>query len=131
MEWIFSYNYNKIRILKHTIMEEKLNQRLLEQLVIEVKELKEKVDRLNGKGNIYQNNKPVDISKDKLPRKDLPFLKKLLEKNTNPKTDKFLLSIINNDYPTLTVGQKNAIDSIAQNLNVVTATPTPTPAFTL
>ena len=100
-------------------MEEKLNQRLLEQLVIEVKELKEKVDRLNGKGNIYQNNKPVDISKDKLPRKDLPFLKKLLEKNTNPKTDKFLLSIINNDYPTLTVGQKNAIDSIAQNLKVV------------
>lgn len=101
-------------------MKENLNQSLLEELVIQVKELKEKVDRLNGIGNIYQDNKPVDINtgKDKLSRKDLPLLKKLLEKNTNPKTDKFLLSIINNDYPTLTPGQKNAIDSIAQSLNV-------------
>lgn len=100
-------------------MEKDLNQRLLEELVIEVKELKEKVDRLNGKGNVYQDNKPIDIPKDTLSRKDIPLLKKLLERNTNPKTDKFLLSIINNDYPTLTPGQKNAIDSIAQNLNVV------------
>ena len=46
---------------------EKLNETLLNEIVELVKELRIKVDRLNGVNTVYENNKPV---KQKSPQKE-------------------------------------------------------------
>jgi hypothetical protein len=67
--------------------------------------------------NLPDNTKYTENKKE-LYTKDMSFLKRLLERNSNPKTDKFLLSIINNQYETITSAQKAALDKISDSLNV-------------
>ena len=56
------------------------------------------------------SNQQLRISKDRV------FLQSILEKTTNPSSQKFLQSIINNNYDTLTVKQKQVVDEIVNQL---------------
>ena len=85
--------------------------------------LSTKVEELEGKGlstnSISVPKRLVEsqpIKKDgyTIYPKDNELLANLLSVTTNEKTKNFLLNIANNDYTTITQGQKDAIDKIAE-----------------
>lgn len=91
------------------------NTELLEQILKEVKDIRRIVDTFN-------NTKPVNTSNTtkeyKTYPKDNNLLNSLLNNTTNDKTKQFLLSIINNDYPTITDGQFKVIKKIQEDLGI-------------
>jgi hypothetical protein len=56
------------------------------------------------------SNQDVKVTKDRV------FLQSILERTTNPSSQKFLQSIINNTYDTLTVKQQQVVDDIVNQL---------------
>lgn len=68
-----------------------------------------------NKGIDYNNN---TISKPKLYSKSNKLIERLLDLNTNQKTEAFLSSLINNNYTTITLGQKKVIDELCIQLNL-------------
>lgn len=100
-----------------------------------LKLLEEKIDRNSKKLNaIYeilsQTNKPKVVNTNlgttkvnnttqtKLYPKNVKLLEAILDKNQNEKTEAFLLSIINNSYPTITEGQQKVIIDLANLYNL-------------
>jgi hypothetical protein len=94
---------NTIEILK------KINQ--IESILVNIKE------DLNSKGN---NNTGLNklSNKPKLYPKNTKLIDRLIELNTNEKTKSFLDSLANNDYSTITLGQKKVIDELCIQLNL-------------
>ncbi len=86
-----------------------------------INQLSTKVEVLEGKNpnSISVPKRLVEtqpIKKDgyTIYPKDVELLSQLLEVTTNEKTKNFLLNIANNDYTTITQGQKDAIEKIAE-----------------
>lgn len=94
---------NTIEILK------KINQ--IESILVNIKE------DLNSKGN---NNTGLNklSNKPKLYPKNTKLIERLLDLNTNQKTEAFLSSLVNNKYTTITLGQKKVIDELCIQLNL-------------
>ena len=100
---------------KKRIEESSINQELLEQILKEVKELREKVDKFYSTKEVNQDKQyNPGINKVKTYNKDIGNLKQLLNiVGYNTKAYTFLDSIVNNQYPTLTFKQYAAASSIA------------------
>lgn len=82
----------------------KINQ--IETILVSIK------SELNKSGLNKVSNKP------KLYPKNTTLLNKLIELNTNEKTDSFLKSLTNNEYTTITLGQKKVIDELLIQYNL-------------
>ena len=96
-------------------------ERVINQLSTKVEELESK----NGNGNVSVPNtllknlpisNPTKVEKDgyTLFKKDVEFITNLLDTTTNEKSKNFLLNVLNNDYTTITEGQKTVLDKIAE-----------------
>ena len=96
-------------------------ERVINQLSTKVEQLEGK----NGNSNVSVPNsllknlpisKPTKVEKDgyTLYKKDVEFITNLLEATTNEKSKNFLLNVLNNDYTTITEGQKSVVDQIAE-----------------
>lgn len=113
--------------------EERLNLTLLKELIENTKVLNSNIERMLNKVEVYINNTKQDTSDTKqstgisIPKnlvsnqdikipKDRPFINQVLERCTNPASQKFLKSILYSDYDTITVKQKQVLDSIISQL---------------
>jgi hypothetical protein len=67
------------------------------------------------KGLDFNSN---SLSKPKLYPKSVKLIERLLDLNTNQKTEAFLSSLVNNNYTTITLGQKKVIDELCIQLNL-------------
>jgi len=70
------------------------------------------ISKTNSTGLNTLSNKP------KLYNKSNKLIERLLDLNTNQKTEAFLSSLINNNYTTITLGQKKVIDELCIQLNL-------------
>ncbi len=98
------------------------NTELLQEILKEVKELRTIVDKLNGISTNKPVNNPLYSNNNKEFKtfpKDVQLLKQLITTTDNQKTKEFILSILNNNYPSITEGQKKVIDSIKQDAGIV------------
>lgn len=79
------------------------------------KELDDKPSNVSMLKSISNTN---TVSKPKLYSKSNKLIERLLDLNTNQKTEAFLSSLINNNYTTITLGQKKVIDELCIQLNL-------------
>jgi len=95
--------------------ESKTNQELLEQILKEVKELREKVDKFYSTKEVNQDKQYTPgTNRVKTYSKDIGNLRQLLNiVGYGTKAYTFLDSVVNNQYPTLTFKQYAAASSIA------------------
>lgn len=105
-----------IYIINILIMEDKLLQRI-EKLEKSVEILKSTIRQIlvNTESKIEVPNRLVSSIDTKVP-KDRVFLQSILERSTNPSSQKFLQSLINSNYDTLTIKQKLVVDNIVEQL---------------
>ncbi len=91
-------------------------ERVINQLTIKTEELERKAGITNtiSVPNRLVETQPIKKDGYTIYPKDVELLSQLLEVTTNEKTKNFLLNIANNDYTTITQGQKDAIDKIAE-----------------
>lgn len=93
----------------------------------EIKLLNGKIDKLTEMvyllGKELLNSKKETIkpivsstTKTETVRKDVSYLESLLERCTIPSSQKFLQSLINNNYPTLTLKQNEIVENIAEQI---------------
>ena len=97
------------------------NTELLKQVLKEVQELKEMVNTFNQSKQSKNYQKPLFDSTNKEFKtfpKDVVLYKEMLKVNTNDKTEQFIMSILNNNYPSITEGQKKVMDKIKEDLNL-------------
>lgn len=78
-----------------------------------------KKDLDKGNTNSTNNTGLNTLSnKPKLYPKNTKLIERLLDLNTNQKTEAFLSSLVNNKYTTITLGQKKVIDELCIQLNL-------------
>jgi hypothetical protein len=80
------------------------------------------ISQMENGSTVYANNERVSVPRSLVSNqpvlipKDLPYLEELLRKTTNPASKKFISSVIDSKYPTMTVKQKEIIDQIEEQI---------------
>lgn len=121
MPWNGFFHIIIIIEVKPNIINMANNTELLNQILKEVKELRELVDNFNNK-NKKEYPKPLYVSSNKEFKtypKDVKLLKQLISSTENQKSKEFILSILNNNYPSITQGQKDVIDSMKKDAGII------------
>jgi len=102
-------------------MEERIKEleNKVDKLINVIKYLTDKLDNhltINTKTNSIQVPKRLIVNQEVKVKKDRELLQSILERCTNQSSQKFLNSLLSNQYDTLTVKQNEVVTSIMNTL---------------